>query len=71
MTGYHIKSFLLSDCIWHCFFDPRPDFMVPKASSKVKVVAVLCLPKAQQLLDKDKSQNTLESKDANTHLHTK
>ena len=45
MTGCHIYSCKLSDCIWHCFFDPRPDFMVPKASSKVKVVAVLRLPK--------------------------
>ena len=45
MTGCHILSYKLSSDCWHCFFGLRPDFMVPKASSKVKVVAVLRLPK--------------------------
>ena len=51
MTGCHISSYKLSDCIWHCFFDPRSDFMVPKASSKVKVVAVLRVQNRAQKWD--------------------
>ena len=42
-----MPTYKLSDCIWHCLFDPPPDFTVPKASSKVKVVAVLLPPKTR------------------------